>query len=61
MTDFWEKPKGRSEFFNAKYDGTCQGIDCYKRNIIEPGDGCEYFNGELMHMRCARAAERAAS
>jgi hypothetical protein len=48
----------RSEFFNARYAGWCGYHDCYKRGSIEQGDGCEYHWGDLMHMRCARAAER---
>lgn len=64
ISDFFgtenDEPR-RSEFFNAKYSGRCAHDDCYKRNEIEIGDGCEYFDSELMHMRCARAAERAAN
>ena len=56
MTDFFAPQ--RSSFFNAKYGGTCMYRDCYKRNEIELGDGCEYYGDDLMHMRCARAAER---
>jgi hypothetical protein len=33
-------------------------VQCYKHNTIEIGDGCEYYGGDLMHMRCARAAQR---
>lgn len=62
VADFFTDPEPRrSGFFNAKYGGWCQHNDCYKNNEIEQGDGCEYFDGELMHMRCARAAERAAN
>ena len=62
MSDFWSETTAyiqgnRSEFFNAKYDGQCTYVECYKCNQIELGDGCEYYKGELMHMRCARAAE----
>jgi hypothetical protein len=60
MTDidqfFDETP--RSEFFNARYGGFCEYVQCYKHNTIEIGDGCEYYGGDLMHMRCARAAQR---
>jgi hypothetical protein len=52
------EPPRRSEFFNARYAGRCGYHDCYKRGNIEQGDGCEYHFGDLMHMRCARAAER---
>jgi hypothetical protein len=62
MTDidqfFDETPPARSEFFNARYSGFCEYAQCYKHNTIEIGDGCEYYLGDLMHMRCARAAQR---
>lgn len=60
MTNFWntESPLVRSEFFNAKYSGQCMHVECYKLNAIEIGDGCEYYQGALMHMRCAREAQR---
>jgi hypothetical protein len=48
----------RSDFFNAKYGGWCAYDDCYKDHEIELGDGCEYLDGTLMHMRCCRAAQR---
>ena len=57
VTDFWARTE-RSEFFNARYAGHCPYPDCYKHGDIEQGDGCEYLNGLLMHMRCARAAIR---
>jgi len=47
-----------SEFFNAKYSGWCHYETCHKHNEVEIGDGCEYYNDQLMHMRCARAAHR---
>lgn len=62
VSTFWSTGDDRprhSELFTAKYGGTCQAIDCYKRNIIEQGDCCQYFDNDLMHMRCARATERA--
>lgn len=55
---FFDETPARSEFFNARYAGQCEYVRCYKRNAIEQGDGCEYYLGELMHMRCARAAQR---
>jgi hypothetical protein len=61
IADFFndDETPARSSFFNARYAGTCASDDCYKHNEIEQGDGCEYYKGDLMHMRCARAAERA--
>jgi hypothetical protein len=62
MTDFWASaPSRHSEPFSAKYDGYCHYLECDKRNEVEQGDCCEFFDGNLMHMRCARAAERAES
>jgi len=58
MSDaFFDRP-AHSTFFNAKYSGWCHYDDCYKHNGVEIGDGCEYYDDKLMHMRCARAAHR---
>lgn len=47
------------EPFTAKYTGYCHNPDCHKNNEVEQGDCCEYLDGHLMHLRCARAVQRA--
>lgn len=58
--DFWDDaPPVCSAAFTAKYAGWCEHIECHKRNVVEQGDCCEFYRGKLMHLRCARAEERA--
>lgn len=47
-----------SEPFNAKYTGRCSLMTCEKSATIEQGDVCQYVDGELMHMVCARRVVR---
>lgn len=58
--EFWSDDQPiRSASFTAKYTGWCEHVGCHKGNVVEQGDCCEYYRGKLMHLRCARAQERA--
>jgi hypothetical protein len=45
--------------FAAKYTGRCNAGDCaYGDHKINQGDEIDYFDDELMHVECAKRAER---
>jgi hypothetical protein len=50
-----------SDEFNAKYRGWCALQTCERRQEIEQGDVCQYVDGHLMHMVCARRVQRGQS
>lgn len=58
MSDNFFATTAPASTFNAKYQGRCALPTCERRNEIEQGDVCQYVDGELMHMVCARRVER---
>lgn len=44
--------------FNARYGGLCSLGSCERKQLIDHGDVCQYVEGQLMHMVCARRVAR---